>query len=77
MGKYSAVADVALPTANHQCMNCCGCIRYIVIDSDTVAPIETASKQKATKAKTENSGETKKVNTDKHKVFLQPGRFSL
>lgn len=35
MSIYSKIADVALPSANHQCMNCCGCIRYIVIDKDT------------------------------------------
>lgn len=74
MSKYSAVADVALPTANHQCMNCCGCARYIVVSTDTQAPVETATK--TSKSKSENV-ENKKTTVSKPKTFLQPGRFSL
>ena len=74
MSKYSAVADVALPTANHQCMNCCGCARYIVVSTDTQAPVETATK--TSKPKSENV-ENKKTTVSKPKTFLQPGRFSL
>lgn len=75
MSKYSTVADVALPTANHQCMNCCGCVRYVIVKGDTQAPSETVTKQKSTK---EKSGESKKQSNNKNtKVFLQPGRFSL
>lgn len=56
MATYSKVADVALPSANHQCMNCCGCIRYLEVNEDT-AVIEAKATVKKTKAA--NSGEAK------------------
>lgn len=61
MAVYSLIADVALPTANHQCMNRCGCIRYIVIDSDTDVISESKdslkkeSKSKQSKSTKNNS----------------------
>lgn len=61
MAVYSLIADVALPTANHQCMNRCGCIRYIVIDSDTdvisesKANLKKESKSKQSKSTKNNS----------------------
>ena len=61
MAVYSLIADVALPTANHQCMNRCGCIRYIVIDSDTEiiseskANLKKESKPKQSKSTKNNS----------------------
>lgn len=61
MAVYSLIADVALPTANHQCMNHCGCIRYIVIDSDTdvisesKANLKKESKSKQSKSTKNNS----------------------
>jgi len=77
MTKYSSIADVALPSANHQCMNCCGCIRYMVVSSDTEAPAE--GKTKETKKKDTSTGEsseaTKRVS--KPKNVIVPGRFSL
>lgn len=33
--EYAEHDEVALPTANHECMNTCGCIRYAVISEDT------------------------------------------
>jgi len=38
MSKYGDSTDVALPSANHQCMNECGCIRYFEVTSDLEAP---------------------------------------
>lgn len=61
MAIYSSVADVALPSANHQCMNCCGCIRYKVVSSDLQAPAEGGVKKSASKAKQTEGGETKKA----------------
>lgn len=52
MSIYSPIADVALPSANHQCMNCCGCIRYATVSEDLEAPAD--SKAKTTK-KSDNS----------------------
>jgi len=66
MSIYSTVADVALPSANHQCMNCCGCIRYIVVDNDTQAPAKGGTKK--TKVKSESTGETKKAQPKTDKV---------
>ena len=46
MAQYGK-AETSLPTANHQCMNCCGCIRFYDIDSDVEAPaviVKDASK---------------------------------
>jgi hypothetical protein len=36
---YAKVENVPIPSANHQCMNCCGCIKYMVIDKDLPMPI--------------------------------------
>jgi len=59
MSIYSTVADVALPSANHQCMNCCGCIRYKVIENNLSAPAEGGIKKSHNKSK-DNTGETQK-----------------
>ena len=65
MAVYSLIADVALPTANHQCMNRCGCIRYIVIDSDT--DIISESKANANKeSKSKQSKSTKNNSSALH-----------
>lgn len=80
MTQYSEIADVPLPSANHQCMNCCGCIRYIEINSDTVAPAD--AKVKGAHKKSENDGsevkqtKTKSSNTKSKNSFV-PGMFSL
>lgn len=78
MSKYSEISDVALPSANHQCMNCCGCIRYVIVDKDYEAPPETGvakeKKEKKVKEKTENNTVKEKA---KAKVGLLPGRFTL
>ena len=29
---------IAVPSANHECMDCCGCIKHIVIDRDWASP---------------------------------------
>lgn len=38
MAKYTANTEVALPSANHESMECCGCIRRVVIDTDRKEP---------------------------------------
>lgn len=60
MAVYSLIADVALPTANHQCMNRCGCIRYIVIDSDT----DVISESKANAKKESKSKQSKSTKNN-------------
>lgn len=44
------------PSANHQCMSCCGCIRYVVVD-EPIVPYET-KKEAAVKAKKEKKAKT-------------------
>ena len=76
MSKYSDIADVALPSANHQCMNCCGCIRYIIVDNDTEPVLEVTKTKKSGTAETKVKTETQK-SSNKPKTQLQPGMFRL
>lgn len=78
MSVYSTVADVALPSANHQCMNCCGCIRYMVVSSDLAAPAD--SKMKSTTKKSDNTGsngETKTKTPKASKPIIPFGMHNL
>lgn len=59
MSVYSTIADVALPSANHQCMNCCGCIRYVTVTEDILAPSD--GKIKSTKEKSDNTNRQPKA----------------
>lgn len=34
--QYNSNEKCALPSANHQGMNCCGCIRYYIVDCDLI-----------------------------------------
>lgn len=80
MSKYSSIADVALPSANHQCMNCCGCIRYTEVTEDLEAPPEKekkSSKPKANKEHKDNSeGKVRKSAKSRATVVI-PGQFNL
>lgn len=51
--EYAENDEVALPSANHENMNTCGCIRYHLFTSDVQAPIskKTATKTTENKAK--------------------------
>lgn len=75
MSIYSTTADVALPSANHQCMNCCGCIRHMIIESDLEAPLDT--KQKNTKKSGESSGDKKSNKPKSNKTSVVFGQFNL
>ena len=80
MSKYSSIADVALPSANHQCMNCCGCIRYIEVTEDLAAPTEKEKKHSKAKAIKEHkdTGESKVKKPVKSKATVViPGQFNL
>lgn len=58
--KYSDNDEVALPSANHQCMNCCGCIRFFEVTEDIAAPAETK--------KAKSSGSAKSASSNKEKA---------
>ena len=74
MSKYNTTADVALPSANHQNMNTCGCIRYFVIDSDTVAPPDSKAK---TVKKSSDSTDGEPKAAAKPKTKIRPGMFNI
>lgn len=63
MSIYSTVADVALPSANHQCMNCCGCIRYMTVTEDTEVPSD--GKVKVAKEKSDKEPRAPKATKPK------------
>lgn len=69
MSLYSSVVDVALPSANHQCMNCCGCIRYVTVTSEQPAPVEGKTKSTNGKSKEakSNSGDSSTNKSSTHK----------
>jgi hypothetical protein len=77
MSVYSTIADVALPSANHQCMNCCGCIRYLTVTADTEAPADAKPFGGHKKEKVDNGGTPKKSSVSKSKPSMIPGMFSL
>lgn len=60
--KYSDNIECALPSANHEGTNTCGCIRYVLVDSEIKAPDNNrkvaVKKEKTTKEKVESDGET-------------------
>lgn len=60
---YSLNDGCAIPSANHQCMNTCGCIRYVVISSDVPAPVSKKKTSTSSGSKANKSSKTKvKVN---------------
>lgn len=73
MSMYNIPSDMSIPSANHQCMNCCGCIRYYEINADMEAPADSSSNTRSKKEST--LGETKKVT--KPNKQLNFGAFSL
>ena len=72
MAKYTANTEVALPSANHECMEECGCIRKIVITSDVEAP---AVKESAVKSKSISNDEDKTLKKVVKGVGFIRGRF--
>ena len=60
--EYAESDEVALPTANHENMNTCGCIKYFKIDRDIQAPqSKRGSKSKDRKSVNKDDGEKKKA----------------
>lgn len=57
--KYTESMECALPTANHEGTNSCGCIRYVCVTEDIKCP--SVSK----KTQTQNTSNQKKETTDK------------
>lgn len=61
---YSASEECAIPSSNHECMNTCGCIRYVLVESDIPTPIGKGPSEKKSNSgkKTGTSGSKKKVS---------------
>lgn len=58
--RYCSSPDIALPSSNHECMEGCGCIRYIEIRNNLVVPagaVNSASSKKKKPSSKENNGE--------------------
>lgn len=79
MSIYKDEYDLTLPTANHQCMNCCGCIKYTIVENDLPAPAETKQPgvKKATNSKENNSEDKHQKPKTKPKMKVKVGQFSL
>lgn len=59
--EYCENEEAVIPSANHECMNTCGCIKYIVIDK----PIYTEETKKADKEKKDKTDTSEKKVTKK------------
>ena len=62
----------AIPSANHECMNCCGCIRYNIIEHDLEAPIgkkNAGGSAKSKKESTASNGDAKHKKRSSKKVM--------
>lgn len=83
MAKYSSVPDVALPSANHQNMNTCGCIRYITVNNDLAAPLDAKTGKKKVKVEGAEGEATVETTESKPKAkpvpknVIKPGMFRL
>lgn len=65
---YSTRDDIKIPSANHQDMNTCGCIRHFEVTSDIPAPIKKANSGiKSSKNVEKNKG--KDIHTSKKKTI--------
>ena len=72
---YATAKDLVSPSANHQDMNTCGCIRYMVINSDIEAPADTKSEKKVKEPK--ESKEPKTPKSIKSKNTYVAGKYNL
>lgn len=63
---YADNDNIALPTANHQCMNNCGCIRYLIINKDTIKLDGSSNKNK-----NKNIAKSNKDSKKKHKKKIK------
>ena len=57
-------------------MNCCGCIRYLEVNSDTEAPLDKAKGKTKDNAEKEPKEPKQPKKKDMSKVY-RPGAFSF
>lgn len=71
---YATSKDVVSPSANHQDMNCCGCMRFFTVTSDIEAPAGKVKKVKEKKDKPDTPKQSKSSgNTKKAAIFSLAG----
>ena len=68
MANYASADDIVVPTASHESMDCCGCIRYFVVSSDLPAPLSSKEKSEASKDGKADKPKEHKVSKPKIKV---------
>lgn len=66
---YVENENCAIPSANHECMSCCGCIRYYVVESNIAAPVGSKG---ARGRKTKVDGANKVVGNSTEVVDSKP-----
>ena len=74
MAKYSLLDSPPLPSANHQCMDCCGCIKYVTITQDCPMPA-SERERKAPVKKVKKTDTTKNVKKAPKLVGLRQRYF--
>ena len=67
LAKYVDCDTPALPTANHQSMNRCGCIRYFVVNTDILDTEGTSVKKRVKEGKVESVSRASKEKKVKNK----------
>ena len=74
MARYSTIKDLPLPSSNHQDMNNCGCIRFVIVTDDIALREIVKSTNKTQTNKTEKVKEVKKKSPTGVNLYNQ---FSL
>ena len=65
--------DMPTPTATHECMDCCGCTKYLIVDRDLPAPLSVKEKSENKKSKETNKDNKEKEvkpKSQKKKIIL-------
>lgn len=72
MAEYSESDDIVVPSASHECMTCCGCIKYLVVNTDLPAPLSTKEKSAANSEKKVKEPKESKESKEPKKVTKLP-----
>ena len=72
---YATSKEVVSPSANHQDMNCCGCMRFFTVTSDIAAPAGKVKKVKEKAEKKASDKPAKQSTTPKKTQTFSLGCF--
>jgi hypothetical protein len=70
LSEYSEKDECAIPSARHECMECCGCMRHLIVDKDIVAVSTKKVTSKAPKENKECQSKTSKTKSVKAGVQM-------